>query len=123
MKTGMKQRCVCPPGCFIFYVGVREVEAISPSFLNRENWNVMTCFYADHEIVIANSEKTYKGSQVNSIHICKYKKLKANVIESKVMVYETRQYDLLNFEKKVRAEYFTRKVCTLLGLLSWGQSY
>ncbi len=70
--------------------------------LNGEIWSVVTCLFADDTMLLAENEG-YLQRVVNEFYsVCKKRQLKVNAGKSKVMVFEMREEELINFNTAYR---------------------
>ncbi len=70
--------------------------------LDEEVWSVVTCLFADDTVLLAESEGDLQRV-VNEIYsVCKRRKLKVNAGKSKVMVFERRGVEVVDFNTTYR---------------------
>ncbi len=65
--------------------------------LNGEIWPVVTCLFVDDTVLLAESEGDLQRIVNEFFSVCKRRKLKVNAGNSKVMVFERREEEVINF--------------------------
>ncbi len=65
--------------------------------LNGEGWSVVTCLFADDTMLLAESEGDLQRVVNVFYSVCKRRKLKVNAGKSKVMVFERREEEMVDF--------------------------
>ncbi len=69
---------------------------------NGEVWFVVTCFFVDNMVLLAESEGDLHRV-VNEFHsVCKRREIKVNAEKSKVMVFERREEKLIDVDTTYR---------------------
>ena len=86
--------------------------------LEREGgeWKMITCLYADDAVLLAENEEGLQRAVTNFNRICerrkcKRRRLKVNAGKSKVMVFERKQYEEVEFKTKYRVKVSSEKEC------------
>ncbi len=69
--------------------------------LNGEMWSVVTCLFADDIVLLAESEGDLQRV-VSKSSVCKRRKLKVNAGKSKVMMFEGREVEVVDFNTAYR---------------------
>ncbi len=105
----MRQGCVMSPWLFnIFMDGcMREVKAkvgrVSARLkLNRVDWPVAACLFADDTVLLAESERKLQRVVDQSHCVCSRRKLRVNVGKSKVMAFERKEIEVVDFGNSYR---------------------
>ncbi len=100
--VGVRYECVMSPWLFnIFMDGCRrdmkaEVGKIGARLkLNEVDWSVAACLFSDDIVLLAERELQRVVDQFHSV--CSGRKLRVNAGESKVMVFERKEVDGVNF--------------------------
>ncbi len=65
-------------------------------------WSVVTCLFADDTVLLAESEGDLQRVVNEFFSVCKRRKLKVNAGKSKVMVFERREEEVINFNTAYR---------------------
>ncbi len=65
--------------------------------LNGEDWAAVTCFFADDTMLLVESEEDVQTVVTEFYNVCKRRKLKVNAGKSKVMVFERREGEVIDF--------------------------
>ncbi len=102
--VGVRQGCVMSPWLFnIFMDGsMKEViakvgKADAGLKLNGVDWSVTAFLFADDTVLLAESEKVIQRV-VDQFHsVCSRRKLRVNAGKSKVMVFERREVEVVDF--------------------------
>ncbi len=109
VEVGMRQGCVMSPWLFnIFMDGcMREMKckvgnAGAKLRLNGEVWFVVTLLFADDTVLLAGSEGDLQRLVNVFSSVCKRRKLKVNAGKSKVMVFERREEEVVDFNTAYR---------------------
>ena len=109
ISVGVKQGCVMSPWLFnIFMDGVMKEWKMriqgEGAELNENGklWKVPSCLYADDAVLFAESEEKLQRMVSEFNCVCERRKLKVNAGKSKVMVFERREYDTLDFGEAYR---------------------
>ena len=109
IRVGVRQGCVMSPWLFNIYIDgvIREMKAKVGKVgarMNLEgvNWCLVASLFADDTVLMAESERELQMI-VNEFHnVCKRRKLKVNVAKSKVMVFERRKSEVIDFANPYR---------------------
>ncbi len=117
----MRQGCAMSPWLFnIFMDGCfremksKVVNAGAKLRLNGEVWSVVTCFFADDTVLLAESEGDLQRV-VNEFHsVCERRKLKVNAGKSKMMVLERREEEVVDFNIAYRVRLPTVARCRVM---------
>lgn len=67
--------------------------------LDDKVWKVPTCLYADDTVLFAESEQKLERMVNEFDKVCDRRELKVNAGKSKVMVFERKDYDKIDFGK------------------------
>ncbi len=65
--------------------------------LNGQDWSVVTCLFADDTVFLAESEGDLQRLVNGFYSVCKKRKLKVNAGKSKVMVFQRREEEVIDF--------------------------
>ncbi len=65
--------------------------------LNGEVWSIVTCPFADNTVLLPESEWDFQRVVNEFYSVCKKRKLKVNTGKSKMMVFERRGEEVVNF--------------------------
>ncbi len=71
-------------------------------WLNGEVWSVVTCLFADDTVLLAESEGNLQRVVNEFYSVCKRRKLKVNAGKSKVIVFERRVVEVVDFNTAYR---------------------
>ncbi len=82
--------------------------------LNGEVWSVVTCLFADDTVLQAESEGDLQRVVNEFFSVCKRKKLKVNAGKSKVMVFERRQEEVIDFNTAYRVRRPALASCRIM---------
>ncbi len=117
----MRQGCVMSPWLFnIFTDGcTREmkckvVNAGAKLRLNGEVWSVVTCLFADDTVLLAESEGNLQRVVNEFCSVCKRRKLKVNAGQSKVMVFERREEEVIDCNTAYRGRLAAIARCRIM---------
>ena len=120
VKVGVRQGCVMSPWLFNVYMDgvIKEVKAriagIGVKMSNNGDvWNTWTCLYADDTVLLAESERYLQKVVSEFENVCMRRKLKVNVGKSKVMIFEKREYEVIDFGTQYRIAKEERTGCKI----------
>ncbi len=109
VEVGVRQECVMSPRLFnIFMDGCmgemkcKVVNADAKLRLNGEVWSVVTLLFADDTVLLAESEVDLQRVVNEFYSVCKRRKLKVNAGKGKVMVFERREEEVIDFNAAYR---------------------
>ncbi len=104
VEVGVRQGCVMSLWLFnIFmdgWMGERKCKVVRTGAKLRLNgvvWSVVTCLFVDDTVLLTESEWDLQRAVNEFISVCKRRKLKVNAGKSKVMVFERREEEVINF--------------------------
>ena len=107
--VGVRQGCVMSPWLFnIFMDGcIREMKAKVGNVgarlkVNGVGWSVVTCLFADDTVLLAESERELQRVVDEFYSVCVRRKLRVNGGKSKVMVFERREVEVVDFSNPYR---------------------
>ncbi len=79
-----------------------------------EDWSIVTCLFPDDTMLLEESEGDLQRV-VNEFHsVCKRRKLKVNAGKSKVMVFETREREVTDFNIAYRVRMSAVARCRIM---------
>ncbi len=109
VEVVVRQGCVMLPWLFnIFMDGcMKEMKckvgnAGAKLRLNGEDWSVVTCLFVDDTVLLAESEGDLQRVVNEFYSVYKRRKLKVNAGKSKVMVFEKREEEVIDFNTAYR---------------------
>ncbi len=71
--------------------------------LDREDWSVVTCLFADDTVLLTESEEDLQRVANEFYNVCKRRNLKVNARKSKAMMFERRENEVIDFNVAYRA--------------------
>ncbi len=92
---------ICMDGC-IREVKHKVVNAFAKSRLNGEEWSVVTCLFVDDTMLLAESVGDFQRVGNEFYSVCKRRKLKVNAGKSKVIVFERREEEMVDYNTAYR---------------------
>ena len=111
IRVGVRQGCVMSPWLFNVYMDgvIREMKAKvgkvgAKMELEGENWWMVTSLFADDTVLFAESERELQKVVSEFHNVCKRRKLKVNINKSKVMVFERRKTESIDFARPYRVQ-------------------
>ncbi len=122
--VGVKQECVMSPWLFnIFMVGRYEGNESykwgkigARLKLNGVDWSVAACLFADDTVLLAESERNLQRVVVRFHSVCSRRKLRVDEGKTKVMVFEKKEVEMVNFGNLYRVSVPVDGRCeTVLG--------
>ncbi len=109
VEVGVRQGCVMSPWLFNGFMDgcMKEMKCKVGNKgeklrLNRDVWSVVTCLFADDTVLLAESEGDFQRVVSELYSVCKRRKLKVNAGKSKVMVFEGREEEVIDFNTAYR---------------------
>ena len=107
VNVGVRQGCVMSPWLFNIYMDGVIKECMAGSMgrgakLESEGreWKILTCLYADDAVLLAESAKDLQRVVTDFDRVCEKRKLKVNAGKCKVMVFERRMHETIDFKTK-----------------------
>ncbi len=104
VEVGVRQGCVMSPWLFNIFMDrcIREMKCKVVNVgaklrLNREVWSVITFPLVDDTVLLAESEGDLQRVVNEFYSVCKRRKVKVNAGKSKVMVFERREEEVIDF--------------------------
>ncbi len=104
VEVGVRQGCVMSLWLFnIFMDGcLREmkckvVNAGAKLRVNGEDWSALTCLFADYTVLLTESKEALQRVGNEFYSVCKRGKFTVNAGKSKVMVFERREKEVVDF--------------------------
>ena len=70
--------------------------------MNGMGWTVVTCLFADDTVLFTKSEQELQRVMDEFYSVCMRRKLKANAELSKLMVFERRKVEVVDFNTPYR---------------------
>ncbi|WP_435316575.1 reverse transcriptase domain-containing protein, partial [Klebsiella pneumoniae] len=70
----------------------------------NEEWWMVASLFADDTVLLAESEEELQRVVDEFCRVCERRKLKVNVSKSKVMVFERRRSEVVEFQRPYRVE-------------------
>jgi len=120
IRVGVRQGCVMSPWLFNVYMDgvIREMKAKLGKVgaklnVEGEDWWLITSLFADDSVLMAESEKELQKIVDEFNNVCKRRKLKVNVGKSKVMVFERRMSDIIDFARPYRVNEQSELECKI----------
>ena len=120
IKTGVRQGCVMSPWLFNVYMDgvIREMKAksgvLGAKLMNEESeWRMITSLFADDTVLFAESEEELQRVVNEFYEVCKRRKLKVNCDKSKVMVFERRKTEVIDFGRPYRVRLENESSCRI----------
>ncbi len=107
--VGVRQGCVMSP--WLFYIlmdgGRRQMKAkvgnVSARLkLNGVDWSAADCLFADDTVLLAGSERYLRRVVDQFYSVCSKRKLRVNTGKSKVIVFERKEREVVNFGNPYR---------------------
>jgi len=121
IKAGMRQGCVMSPWLFNLFMDgvVREMKAKVGNVgvemsIDKSKWKLNTILFADDTVLLAESEKDLQKLVNEFSTVCVRRKLKVNVSKSKVMVFERRKSEIIQFADQYRMRVESQKQCKIM---------
>ena len=118
IKTGVRQGCVMSPWLFNVYMDgvIREMKAksggVGAKMLEDGNeWWMITSLFADDTVLFAESEKELQRVVNEFYNVCTRRNLKVNCDKSKVMVFERRKMEVIEFDTQYRIRVENEEGC------------
>ena len=118
IKTGVRQGCVMSPWLFNVYMDgvIREMKAksggVGAKMLEDGNeWWMITSLFADDTVLFAESEKELQRVVNEFYNVCTRRNLKVNCDKSKVMVFERRKMEVIEFDTQYRIRVGNEEGC------------
>ncbi len=107
--VGVRQGCVMSPWSFYIFMDgcMREMKAKvgevgARLILNGVDWAVAACLFADDTVLLAESEREFQ-KVVDQFHsVCSRRKLRVNARKSKVMIFDRKEVEVVNFGNQYR---------------------
>ncbi len=81
--------------------------------LNGEVWSVVTCLFAGDTVLLAESEGDLQRVANDFYTVCKGRKFKVNSGKSKVMVFERRGEEVIDFIDSRLAQALDSRACSI----------
>ena len=120
INVGVRQGCVMSPWLFNIYMDgvmkefrMRTAGKGAKMFKNGRMWTVPACLYADDAVLFAESEQELQRMVTEFDRVCERRKLRVNVGKSKVMVFERRDYDTIDFGRGYRVRVIDEQKCNV----------
>ena len=117
---GVRQGCVMSPWLFnVFMDGcMREMKAKVGNAgaklrMNDVDWPVVGCLFADDTVLLAESERELQRVVDEFHRVCARRKLRVNAGKSKVIVFERRQVEALQFSTPYRVNVPVAENCEI----------
>ena len=121
IKTGVRQGCVMSPWLFNVYMDgvIREMKAksgnVGAKMLEDENeWWMITSLFADDTVLFAESEQELQRVVNEFYNVCMRRNLKVNCDKSKVMVFERRKVEVIDFDTQYRIQVENEERCKIV---------
>ena len=118
---GVRQGCVMSPWLFnVFMDGcMREMKAKVGNAgaklrMNDVDWPVVGCLFADDTVLLAESERELQRVVDEFHRVCTRRKLRVNAGKSKVIVFERRQVEALQFSTPYRVNVPVAENCEII---------
>lgn len=120
VNVGVRQGCVMSAWLFNIYMDgvIRECRAVSMGVGARlesegRTWKILTCLYADDAVLLAENAEELQRVVTDFDRVCEKRKLKVNVGKCKVMVFERRMHETIDFKEKYRIKKEHKKSCKI----------
>ncbi len=117
----VRQGCIMSPWLFnVFMDGcMREVKAKVGKIdaglkLNGVDWSVAACLFADDIVLLAESEREFQRVVDHFHNVCSRRKLRVNAGKSKVMVFERREVEVVDFGSPYRVSVPVDERCEIV---------
>ena len=121
IKTGVRQGCVMSPWLFNVYMDgvIREMKAksggVGAKMMEEGNeWCMITSLFADDTALFVESEQELQRVVSEFYNVCQRRKLKVNCEKSKVMVFERRKTEVIEFDRQYRIRLENERVCKIV---------
>ena len=118
--VGVKQGCVMSPWLFNIYMDsmmkewkVRIQGQGAELHENGSVWKIPACLYADDAVLFAESEENLQSMVSEFNRVCERRKLEVNAGKSKVMVFERKKFDTVDFDKIYRVNRPNVRKCKI----------
>ncbi len=82
--------------------------------MNGMGWLVTACLFADDNVLLAESERQLQRVVYQFHNVCKRRKLRANAGKSKVMVFESREVEVVDFRNPYRVSVPVDERCEIV---------
>ncbi len=84
--------------------------------VNRVDWSVTACLFVDDTVLLAESKRELQIVVDQFHNVCSRRKLRVNAEESKVMVFESREVEMVDFGNPYRVSVPEDERCeTVMG--------
>ncbi len=98
---------------------IREVKATVGKIgaglkLNGVDWSVTACLFADDTVLLAESEKKLQRVVDQFYNVCSRRKLRVNAGKSKMMVFERREVEVVDFGNLYRVSVPVDERCEIV---------
>ena len=109
------------PWLFNLYMDgvIREMKAksggVGAKMMEEGNeWCMITSLFADDTVLFAESEQELQRVVSEFHNVCQRRKLKVNCEKSKVMVFERRKTEVIEFDRQYRIRLENERVCKIV---------
>ncbi len=82
--------------------------------LNRVDWSVTACLFPDDTVLLTESERELQRVADQFHNLCSRKKLRVNTGKSKVVVFERREVEVVDFGKSYRVSVPVDERCEIV---------
>ena len=121
IKVGVRQGCVMSPWLFNIYMDgvVREMKAKigkrqgAKLLQGKEEWWLVASLFADDTVLLAESKEELQKVVNEFCRVCERRKLKVNAGKSKVMVFERKRSEVVDFHRPYRVEEENVRECEI----------
>jgi len=120
INAGVRQGCVMSPWLFNIYMDgvIREMKAKSGGLgaklgIGNARWWMIASLFADDTALFAESERELQRIVNEFFNVCKRRKLGVNGAKSKIMVFERRENEVIEFDKKYRVRQENESKCNI----------